>query len=54
MGTGIRVGIKVAAALVIVGVIGLAIGVGLFDYRAGIICFSLLTGAVGIWHLSQE
>lgn len=47
-------GLKLAAGFTIIGIVGLSVGVGLFDYRAGIICFSLLVGAVGIWHLSQE
>lgn len=47
-------GLKLAVALVIASIVGLSVGVGLFDYRAGIICFFLFSGGVGLWHLSQE
>lgn len=46
-------GIRIAAALVVVGIVGLAVGVGFYDWRAGVIVFSLSAGAVGIWHLKE-
>jgi hypothetical protein len=48
------VGLKLAVYLIITAIVGLSVGVGLYDYRAGIICFFLISGGVGLWHLSQE
>lgn len=38
----------------ITGIIVFAVGVGLFDYRAGLIAFGVCCAAVGIWNLTQE
>lgn len=47
-------GVKLAAVLVVVGVVGVSVGVGFYDWRAGVVSFSLLVGAVGLWHLTIQ
>lgn len=47
-------GVKLAAVLVVAGVVGVSVGVGFYDWRAGFICFFLLVGAVGLWHLTIQ
>lgn len=47
-------GVKTAALTIVVSIVGLAVGVGLYDYRAGIILFFGLAGAVGVWHLTTQ
>jgi len=46
--------LKAAAISVLVGIIVVSCGVGLYDYRAGIITFGVLAAAVGVWRLTQE
>jgi len=45
---------RVAAVLTVVCLVLLAVGVGLYDYRAGIITFGVCFSAAGIWTLNQE
>lgn len=45
---------KLAAVLVVVAVVGVSTGVGFYDWRAGVISFSLLVGAVGLWNLTTQ
>lgn len=47
-------GVKLAALLVVIAIVGATVGVGFYDWRAGVIVFSLLVGAVGLWHLSTQ
>lgn len=47
-------GVKLAALLVLIGVVGVSVGVGFYDWRAGLIVFSLSAGAVGLWHLNSQ
>jgi hypothetical protein len=46
--------VKLAAWLTITGGILITVGVGLFDYRAGLIILGLLATVVGVWRLTQE
>ncbi len=45
---------RIAAAVVLAGVIFVAVGVGLYDYRAGLVVFGVCSAAAGIWTLTQE
>ncbi len=45
---------RIAAAVVVVGVVVAAVGVGLYDYRAGLVLFGVCCVVVGVWTLIQE
>jgi hypothetical protein len=45
---------RLAAFVVVAAVLIVSVGVGLYDYRAGIVTFGLLAGAAGVWNLTQE
>lgn len=47
-------GVNVGAVVTAVCIVIVAVGVGLYDFRAGIITFGLLGGAIGVWNLTQE
>lgn len=45
---------RTAAVVAVISIIILAVGVGLFDYRAGLITAGICGAAAGIWTLTQE
>jgi hypothetical protein len=45
---------RLAALLVIVGIILSSVAVGLYDYRAGVGIFGLSCAAVGLWNLTRK
>lgn len=45
---------RAAVGLVLIGIVGVAVGVGAYDWRAGLITFSVLSAAVGAWHLLTQ
>lgn len=45
---------RLAALLVAVGVVVLSVGVGLFDWRAGVVVFGCSCVAAGVWTLIKE
>lgn len=45
---------RLAVFLVILGIVGASVGVGFYDWRAGLILFSAAAGAVGLWHLTTQ
>lgn len=45
---------RVAAWLVVGGVLLVAVGVGLYDFRAGLVLLGVSGVAVGLWNLTQE
>jgi hypothetical protein len=45
---------RIAAAVVIAGIVLAAVGIGLYDYRAGLVVFGVCSAAAGIWTLTQE
>lgn len=45
---------RIAAVVAVASIIILAVGVGLYDYRAGLIIVGLCGAAAGIWTLTQE
>ena len=45
---------KLAALVTIVGLFVAAVGVGLYDYRAGLVLLGLAAAAVGFWTLTSQ
>jgi hypothetical protein len=46
--------LKLAAFATLTAFVLLAVGVGLYDYRAGLITAGVCFAAAGIWTLTQE
>lgn len=46
--------VRLAVGFVAVGLLVVAVGVGLFDFRAGLIVFGLASAGIGIWHLTTQ
>jgi hypothetical protein len=46
--------VKAAAVLVVVGVVVSSAAVGLYDFRAGLLCFGVSCVSVGVWNLIQR
>ena len=45
---------RLAAWLTVVGVVLVAVGVGLYDFRAGLVLLGVASAGVGLWNLTQE
>lgn len=45
---------RIAALTIAFGAVLVSVGVGLYDYRAGIVLFGICLAVAGVWHLTTQ